>query len=373
MRDRSPKSGLSAGIVANLLVAGTLAYAALLKAYDSDLYYRSVQEDEYLEWATFWSFLVAAGIALASARGRGGKDWKSAWFLLGLGLFCFLVAMEEISWGQRIVGYRPPDYFLEHNFQQEANLHNVFGTTLRKLVLKAVIVGYGVVLPLAALVPAVKRQLSRAAVVVPPLALAPAFAATYIAYEWYPWEYSGEWVELMLGLGFVFALTPRSPRSSSEARPASELTSRVAVAWLIIVALGVGAAAATRGRRDDRPESVEAARTELESLRRDFLSGRLRTKCGLHKRIYTYVEEYGERFLREGEFSRLRARGLPEARARFFLDPWNSPYWLQDLCTDDESRRRVSVYSLGPNRRQDSLSWEPRGDDLNVVIRRRGL
>ena len=28
---------------------------------------------------------------------------------------CFVVAMEEISWGQRLFGYRAPAYFLGHN------------------------------------------------------------------------------------------------------------------------------------------------------------------------------------------------------------------------------------------------------------------
>lgn len=53
-----PIAGATA-LVANLLVLATLAFAALQNEYDPDLYYLSVQEDEYLEWATFWAFLGA--------------------------------------------------------------------------------------------------------------------------------------------------------------------------------------------------------------------------------------------------------------------------------------------------------------------------
>ena len=48
------------------------------------------------------------------------------------------------------------------------------------------------------------RPFSRNGVVIPPAALMPAFLAAYITYEAYPWKFLGEWVELMLGLGFLF-------------------------------------------------------------------------------------------------------------------------------------------------------------------------
>jgi hypothetical protein len=34
-------------------------------------------------------------------------------------------AGEEISWGQRILGLKSPEYFKEHNAQGETNLHNL--------------------------------------------------------------------------------------------------------------------------------------------------------------------------------------------------------------------------------------------------------
>jgi len=38
----------------------------------------------------------------------------------------FLFAMEEISWGQRIIGWETTAYMREKNVQQENNLHNLF-------------------------------------------------------------------------------------------------------------------------------------------------------------------------------------------------------------------------------------------------------
>ena len=99
--------------------------------------------------------------------------------------------------------------------------------------------------------------------------------------------------------------------------------------------------------------------------------GKLARSCKLHKRLYTYVEKYQVGELRELEFSRLSGPGVPQERVEFFLDPWNSPYWIRDRCTRDKKRRSTFVYSLGPNRRRDSSRWEIRGDDLGSYLIRR--
>ena len=130
------------------------------------------------------------------------------WFYSGLVLFCFVVAMEEISWGQRLLGYRPPVYFLEQNFQQESNLHNIIATDYRKLALSATITGYGVLLPLLALIRTSRSFLERVGIVAPPLGLLPLLAGTFLIQVIYPFGHSGEWVELMLGTGVLFTLLP---------------------------------------------------------------------------------------------------------------------------------------------------------------------
>jgi hypothetical protein len=361
-------------LLANALVLTAVVLAALLHASDPDLYYRAVQEDEALEWATFWSFLTAAAAFGVSVRRRaafGGRPW----FLLVVSLFCLFVAMEEVSWGQRVVGYRPPAYFLEHNFQQELNLHNVVATKYRKLALAAVIGGYGIALPLLFLLPATARLLRRLGAAAPPLGLVPAFLATLVAYLWYPWTHTGEWVEFMLGLGFLFAAMLRAELPSRmwpSSRPAWSSAVAVALSGLAVLGLGLLTAALSRIQRSDHPETVAAAKAETEALRRDFAGGRLHSRCGLHKRLYTYAEKYREAELLQGEFGALVAQGLPEARARYLLDPWNSPYWIRDSCSTERSRRSVFVYSFGPDRRRDSTAWQILGDDIGTFIRQEG-
>jgi hypothetical protein len=368
--------GVPAALLGNLLIIGTLLYFWFLYENDRDLFYQSVQEDEYLEWGTFWGFALAWVVCWVAAwrQRREARTWP--WFLVGVGLFCFVVAMEEISWGQRVFGYRPPVYFLEHNFQQELNVHNVMDDDLRQLAVQVVIVGYGVVLPLLGLLPIVGRLLLRLGVVVPPPELIPSFAASYWVYEEYPFEFSGEITEYMLGLGFLFAALVRwweirqpGPGTPLRWRHAAS----VGVAWTAVLLLGIGNAAASEWRLARTPELVIATSREVTAMSQDFqdrtrVRGRLATRCGVHKRVYTWVQKYDGEFLLEGRYAGLVAQGLPRERAEFFLDPWNNPYWIRDYCDTDSGARVVFLYSFGPNRRRDSNRTEIREDDVGAMI-----
>ena len=145
-------------VLANLLLVGTAAAVTTFARGAPDQFYLLVQEDGVLEWCTFWTFFMAAGVGFAQAF-RERTRWP--WYVTGVAIFCLLVAMEEISWGQRLFAYRPPTYFLEHNFQQELNLHNVASTGLRKLALTAIIACYGIVLPLLLRIPSLHGLASR--------------------------------------------------------------------------------------------------------------------------------------------------------------------------------------------------------------------
>jgi hypothetical protein len=357
-------------VLANLLTLATLVYAWLLLRTDTDHYYRSVQEDQALEWASFVAFLVAAILfAVAAARQRRATGLVP-WFLAGLGLFCFVVAMEEISWAQRMFAYRPPAYFLEHNFQQELNFHNVVDTDLRIGAVKIVLLGYGVLFPLATLYRPLRRRLAGWAIIAPPVILIPLFLISFFVYSAYTWEFTGEWIELMMGLGFMFAALPPmwAWRSGGEGPPGSGQRVAVALWWLGVVLSGFLLAFASERLRGQQPELIELARAEANALRLDFLAldDACQGKSHVNKRIYSYVEKYGEEELYEGAFAALTRKGLPEERARFFLDPWNSPYWIQ--CTIESNRRFHYVYSFGPNRRRESTEWQVLGDDVGAIL-----
>jgi hypothetical protein len=352
-----------AAIIANMLIIGIFAGAAVINQLDSDLYYLSVQEDEYLEWSSFWAFLSAGFIYLLIAR-RQVRARQLAWFSFCVALCCLIIAMEEISWGQRIIGYRPPQYFLAHNFQQELNVHNVVATQYRKIVLHTIIIGFGLLLPMTSLVPFAQRLLDRYGIRPSPPALIPAFVATWLFYAWYPWTHSGEWVELMLGLGLLFSgLWGLEAYSETPG-----LSVKVLAGWCLIVLLGAGSSAVSHGQRSGHGDNLAAADIELAALKIDFLSGKMRVRCDVHKRLYTYSRKYDQNHLLGGKFAKLTRAGLPEARASFLLDPWNSPYWIRDNCAVGDRKRAAFVYSFGPNRRRESTRWKITGDDVGVFI-----
>jgi hypothetical protein len=132
--------------------------------------------------------------------------------------------------------------------------------------------------------------------------------------------------------------------------------------------LGVGTAQAWWAIAGDDPERSASARVELEALRRDVAGARTRTRthCGLHKRLHALALRGGQAHLFAGDFARLVASGLPAERAEFFLDPWNSPYWIRHACSSDRTQRAIYIYSFGPNRRRDSTTWDLVPDDLGA-------
>ena len=366
------------GLLANCLILLFLVYVAVLNRVDLDFYIQSIQEDESLEWATFWAFLLAFLAAMVAAWRQVRQNGRLPWFLAGVGLFCLVVAMEEISWGQRLLDYRPPVYFLQHNFQQELNVHNLPSQALRQLALKAVILGYGVLLPLGGLIPASGRFLSRIGILPPSLWLVPSFLIIYYTYDVYPWDFSGEVVELLLGMGFLLALLPAARTRGSQRNLSGQLLPPLAT-WGLVVVLGSASPGLTQLLKPVNPELAATARVELEALSQDFVTmfrlGRVRpTRCGLNKRVYTVFRMYpvlvqfNQSYLRQGAYSRLRSQGLPAARADFFIDPWNSPYWIQHDCSEGSGGEQVMVYSFGPNRRRESTEWEVRGDDIAATI-----
>lgn len=354
----------SAAILANALVLGWIVYGAILQRFAPDLYYMTVQEDEYIEWATFFAFAGAAVVYFNAVRRerRAGTAWP--WFAFGVAAFCIFVAMEEISWGQRLLGYRPPEYFLRENFQQEPNIHNVFDTSLRKVSLQLVIGGYGIALPLLPYIGGVARLLERIGITAPSPQLVPAFAGTLALYMIYPWSHSGEIVELMLGLAFLFA--------APGARPATIVTP-LGLCTTVFV-LGLAATMTAHIRKSSDEAYTRMAQAEIDALGGDFIDasrpgrGTYLTRCNLHKRVYTYVEKYRHAFLRYGRFSELKEQGLPEQRIEYFLDPWNAPYWIRDHCDQSRKARSIFVYSFGPNKRRDSNESELRGDDIGRYI-----
>ena len=76
-------------------------------------------EDGIFEWVSFFSFLFASVLFFKSY-----KKNKNIYLLL-LSIVMFFAAGEEISWGQRIIGFATPESIKNNNVQKEFNLHNL--------------------------------------------------------------------------------------------------------------------------------------------------------------------------------------------------------------------------------------------------------
>ncbi len=367
-------------LLANLLVFTILYYCYWLIQNDKSFYFSIVQEDNYIEWATTWAFIFASiGCVFGAVRGRI-KFKDSQWFYIGLSLFCFIVAMEEISWGQRFFGYRPPNYFLENNFQQDFTVHNIMSKSFRIITLKIIILGYGIILPLLMLIPSLRRILNSLKVVAPPLELIPAFAATFYTYHVYPWEFTGEVIEFMMGLCFLFTVLFRLwdlKQTEGKSRIIGQLTTIFGAA-LIVIGFGFGSVNFANHNTKNTSIIQDACHLELEAIKRDFIwkSNQLNSsliKNYSHLRLYQVVKRYEFDWMYQRQFATLTEQGLPQDRADFFIDPWNMSYWLMFNKNKTTGRVRFSIYSFGPNRKRDSDHWAIKGDDIGIILLDTGL
>ncbi|PWL36448.1 MAG: hypothetical protein DCO97_04410 [Marivita sp. XM-24bin2] len=153
------------------LATGVLVAAFIASAMSGDIFFTYFgAEDSLVENATA-IVLGICGLALWW-RALQAKPFVSR-TVVALGVLYGLVYIwaggEEISWGQRILGFESPEYFQENNDQQEFTFHNlVIGDVkLDELifgpVLSYIILAYLIVLPLlwprAAWVQALARKM----------------------------------------------------------------------------------------------------------------------------------------------------------------------------------------------------------------------
>ena len=122
-----PGTGASAFRLLNVIViAGVISWWSLffVKRWAAR---RLVMEDSLVEWGQFL-LLIAAGlcclIVVRGYRRYYGSPLLRISFLV-LCLLSFFVAGEEISWGQRLLGFATPEGLAEVSVQDEFNVHNL--------------------------------------------------------------------------------------------------------------------------------------------------------------------------------------------------------------------------------------------------------
>jgi len=206
------------GFNMKLLINSYFAFISLLivaiytitAVYFPQLYIICTYEDMYGEWGQAYFFLLTFIFAGLNVITPDTGRFRLFFALLALvGLYTF---MEEISWGQRLIGFNTPDFFAEHSYQDEANLHNLLTgpveswtkTSLTYVISLGMLV-YGVLFPLL-----LKAQWRLAlwadqwGCPAPPLGLMPAFlfAAIFEA-EFFSFN-EAEVAELLVAMGMSF-------------------------------------------------------------------------------------------------------------------------------------------------------------------------
>jgi hypothetical protein len=103
------------------------------------------KEDGFIEQYTAVNFLIASLISAIIAKKERVRGWRITYTVFAVGFFlCF---GEEISWGQRIIGFQTPEIYQNINVQKEFNMHNIGGYFSDHLFILGVFI-YGFVFPL---------------------------------------------------------------------------------------------------------------------------------------------------------------------------------------------------------------------------------
>ena len=129
----SARQPASSGRYVSWAVGLLLLLAYLPALAGTDVLNAWSREDGPVESLGALAFLAAAIVFAAVYRlsRRGPQPWWTARVIAGhpgylaLCVVMFVVCMEEISWGQRILGIRTPEAIARVNRQRQLNLHNL--------------------------------------------------------------------------------------------------------------------------------------------------------------------------------------------------------------------------------------------------------
>jgi hypothetical protein len=176
------------------------------------LYTFLIAEDRLVEWGTAIAYLVAAGFAISLVlHFRRHQEWIYVLLYGVLAAGMFVIAMEEISWGQRQLGIETPPTIAELNYKKELNVHNM-GTPSWAHRAFMVVVFYGSFSRLMATPWLIKRFPKFVDLVTPPYVLflfffVPFLYYVYLEFFWSEGHYitgkDQEPIELLLALGFL--------------------------------------------------------------------------------------------------------------------------------------------------------------------------
>lgn len=173
---------------------------AMLKLASPWWYMVLNREDGVVEWMTAAVYLVAAGFAASLVLSfRRRKENMYALLCAGLGIGMVFIAMEEISWGQRLFGIATPDFVESINMQGEVTLHNVRGFPVHEAYIAVGL--YGAFARTIATLLLGGRHPKLVSLVTPPPALFLYFFVPFLLYAYYQFIWYTELVPYGLEWG----------------------------------------------------------------------------------------------------------------------------------------------------------------------------
>jgi hypothetical protein len=148
-------------------------FVVLMVVWNKPLFHYLRREDGYIEYISFLFIFIAALIMLDNVRlgnqCSGVHKRAMKYCFIFLGALLMIIAMEEISWGQRLIGYQTPEAFSQ-NWQREVNLHN-FHSWFAEILYYTIALCAFVLLPYALIANVSRRHYPLATILAP----APAF------------------------------------------------------------------------------------------------------------------------------------------------------------------------------------------------------
>ena len=131
-------------VMLHILICGIILLGIFLfQFYFPVAYNYFVSEDSWVEYGTFVCYMMA-GLLILGVMTKDRSARRPGYMLLCLGLF--FVAMEEISWGQRLFGMRTPYMIAQYNAQSKLSLHNASFFPAEHLLFYAILI-WAVILP----------------------------------------------------------------------------------------------------------------------------------------------------------------------------------------------------------------------------------
>ena len=201
-------------LVTIMLIVGFVLFYTNVPMFE-----RYVVEDGIVEWLTVAGLMF--GFVVCVSRFFRLFKKRNWWFLTVtaiLGVMLFFAAGEEISWGMRILGIKPSEFFEKNNAQHETNLHNLIvdGVKINKLVFSLILTTafgiYLVIVPVAYQMNRnIKNFMDRSGVPIPRLYQVISFILLFIIVELLHHQKNAELLEC--GFALLFFLIVRFPKN----------------------------------------------------------------------------------------------------------------------------------------------------------------